>query len=97
MHRGMLSEFFSHTEICPTDHSRILPTQGLSQFAPALKYTFSSKEGMTWLFDDCGGHGDTYGHYHYHAPPLCLMKCHGHRNVGKERVVAKNGRQVFEV
>lgn len=52
---------------------------------------------MTWLFDDCGGHGDTYGHYHYHAPPLCLMKCHGHPDVGKERVVAKNGRQVFEV
>ena len=20
----------------------------------------------------CGGHGDTFGHYHYHAPPLCL-------------------------
>lgn len=32
------------------------------------------QEGMTWLFDDCGGHGDSYGHYHYHAPPLCLMK-----------------------
>ena len=29
-------------------------------------------EGMTWLFDNCGGHGDTFGHYHYHAPPLCL-------------------------
>lgn len=30
MHRGMLSEFFSHTEICPTDHSRILPTENVS-------------------------------------------------------------------
>lgn len=20
------------------------------------------QEGMTWLFDNCGGHGDTYGH-----------------------------------
>jgi len=35
------------------------------------------EEGMTWLFDNCGGHGDTYGHYHYHAPPLCLMKSLG--------------------
>lgn len=35
------------------------------------------EEGMTWLFDSCGGHGDTYGHYHYHAPPLCLMSSLG--------------------
>ncbi|CAK9062889.1 unnamed protein product [Durusdinium trenchii] len=35
------------------------------------------EEGMTWLFDNCGGHGDTYGHYHYHAPPLCLLKSLG--------------------
>eukprot|EP00913_Durusdinium_trenchii_P007577 g7120.t1 len=35
------------------------------------------QEGMTWLFDNCGGHGDTYGHYHYHAPPLCLLKSLG--------------------
>jgi len=25
-------------------------------------------------FDDCGGHGDTSGHYHYHIPPLCLLR-----------------------
>ena len=35
------------------------------------------EEGWTWLFDNCGGHGDTYGHYHYHAPPLCLLKTMG--------------------
>jgi len=35
------------------------------------------EEGWTWLFDNCGGHGDTYGHYHYHAPPLCLLKSLG--------------------
>ena len=35
------------------------------------------QEGWTWLFDNCGGHGDTYGHYHYHAPPLCLLKSLG--------------------
>lgn len=57
---------------------------------------------MTWLFDDCGGHGDTYGHYHYHAPPLCLMKCHdvGHLDVGRKGMSGGQkvaGRQVFEV
>ena len=31
-------------------------------------------EGMTWVMDNCGGHGDTFGHYHYHAPPLCLLR-----------------------
>ena len=35
------------------------------------------EEGMTWLFDSCGGHSDTFGHYHYHAPPLCLLKSLG--------------------
>ncbi|CAJ1342397.1 unnamed protein product, partial [Effrenium voratum] len=34
-------------------------------------------EGMTWLFDNCGGHGDSFGHYHYHAPPLCLLSSLG--------------------
>eukprot|EP00438_Fugacium_kawagutii_P013667 Skav213140 [mRNA] locus=scaffold107:466615:469372:+ [translate_table: standard] len=39
--------------------------------------TWQLEEGMTWLFDNCGGHGDTYGHYHYHAPPLCLLRSLG--------------------
>ncbi|CAE7895356.1 unnamed protein product [Symbiodinium microadriaticum] len=34
-------------------------------------------EGMTWLLDNCGGHGDQFGHYHYHAPPLCLLRNQG--------------------
>ena len=34
-------------------------------------------EGMTWVIDNCGGHGDTFGHYHYHAPPLCLLRSLG--------------------
>eukprot|EP00439_Symbiodinium_sp_Y106_P029403 s7913_g3.t1 len=34
-------------------------------------------EGMTWILDNCGGHGDTFGHYHYHAPPLCLLRSLG--------------------
>ncbi|CAE7773394.1 ttn-1 [Symbiodinium necroappetens] len=34
-------------------------------------------EGMTWVIDNCGGHGDTFGHYHYHAPPICLLRSLG--------------------
>ena len=28
-------------------------------------------EGVS--FDKCGGHADTYGNYHYHIPPVCLL------------------------
>ena len=29
--------------------------------------------GLKRDFDSCGGHSDTQGRYHYHAPPVCLM------------------------
>lgn len=28
----------------------------------------------SWHFDDCGGHADTDGWYHYHFPPSCFLR-----------------------
>ena len=72
---GNWNEFLSHQHIRPTQRE-----SSLTHCSPSLHSKFmlkNSQEGMTWLFDNCGGHGDTYGHYHYHAPPLCLMKSLG--------------------
>lgn len=31
----------------------------------------------TMLFDSCGGHGDIANRYHYHLPPVCLLRSLG--------------------
>ena len=31
----------------------------------------------TLLFDSCGGHGDLANRYHYHLPPVCLLRSLG--------------------
>ena len=33
-----------------------------------------SLHSFTKVFDECGGHGDVQHRYHYHMPPLCLLR-----------------------
>mmetsp|Transcript_104629 Transcript_104629/g.337257 ORF Transcript_104629/g.337257 Transcript_104629/m.337257 type:complete len:682 (+) Transcript_104629:105-2150(+) len=35
------------------------------------------EQPTAWDFDDCGGHGDQSGRYHYHFPPSCLVRARG--------------------
>lgn len=32
---------------------------------------------QTWAYDSCNGHSDKKHHYHYHIPPICLLKAMG--------------------
>jgi len=37
----------------------------------------------SWHFDDCGGHVDTDGHYHYHFPASCYLSAQGLASPGR--------------
>ena len=37
----------------------------------------ASMTAMSLSFDECGGHGDSKNRYHYHLPPICLLRSLG--------------------
>jgi len=42
-----------------------------------IVYEHPGEGGNTLLFDSCGGHGDLENRYHYHLPPICLLRSLG--------------------
>merc|ERR1712226_262751 len=42
-----------------------------------IVYEHPGEGANTLLFDSCGGHGDLSNRYHYHLPPVCLLRSLG--------------------
>lgn len=42
-----------------------------------IVYEHPGEAANTLLFDSCGGHGDLANRYHYHLPPICLLRSLG--------------------
>eukprot|EP00339_Tiarina_fusa_P025278 CAMPEP_0117012566 /NCGR_PEP_ID=MMETSP0472-20121206/10548_1 /TAXON_ID=693140 ORGANISM="Tiarina fusus, Strain LIS" /NCGR_SAMPLE_ID=MMETSP0472 /ASSEMBLY_ACC=CAM_ASM_000603 /LENGTH=1529 /DNA_ID=CAMNT_0004715667 /DNA_START=109 /DNA_END=4698 /DNA_ORIENTATION=+ len=42
-----------------------------------IVYEHPGEGANTLLFDSCGGHGDLANRYHYHIPPVCLLRSLG--------------------
>jgi len=42
-----------------------------------IVYEHPGEGANTLLFDSCGGHGDLSNRYHYHIPPVCLLRSLG--------------------
>ena len=42
-----------------------------------IVYEHPGERENTLLFDSCGGHGDLSNRYHYHIPPICLLRSLG--------------------
>ena len=56
-----------------------MATNGVLFVAQHYDFTLSvpRPRAMERQFDNCGGHGDDQGHYHYHFAPTCLLKSLG--------------------
>ena len=71
----------------PTTHSgdmtrkELDPTHGgvigVAVNGVMIVYEHPEEGANTFLFDSCGGHGDLANRYHYHLPPVCLLRSLG--------------------
>ena len=63
----------ARTELNPA-HEGVI---GVAVNGVPIVYEHPDEGTNTMLFDSCGGHGDLANRYHYHIPPICLLRSLG--------------------
>lgn len=67
------SDMRSRKELDPA-HEGVI---GVALNGVPIVYEHPGEGANTLLFDSCGGHGDLSNRYHYHLPPVCLLRSLG--------------------